>query len=83
MAGQANDGIPTPGLAALDGLKQVGICPVSQLEIYRQGGIQIRQYRSEHGYAVIPLRFQFFENVLVHWLFLVRLAWWSGGRISF
>ena len=53
LAGQADDRIAAPFLAALYRFEQVGIGPAGQFQIGAEGSVQVRQYFAVHRDAVI------------------------------
>src|SRR5690606_26715925 len=52
---QADDGVPAPGLPALDRLEKVGVWPVGELEVDRQGRIQVGVHLADQRDAVVAL----------------------------
>ena len=52
MAGQADDGVTAPFLAALDGLEQVGTGPAGEFEISAQRRVEVGQHLAVHGDTV-------------------------------
>ena len=54
-AGQDQDGIAPPLLAAVDGLEEAGVGTPRQLEVGAQGGVQIGEDLADQGDAVVAL----------------------------
>ena len=68
-AGQADNGVAAPLLAALDGFKQIRIGRLGQFAIGREGGVEVGENLAVQGHAVIALRGQRCELFGLHGIF--------------